>query len=187
MTRFLAVALGTVCLCLAVAGPLRAQDFDAGWAAYMDENYPAALKHWRPLAEGGHARAQILLASMYATGAGVPRDPATAAAWLRRAADRSGRCSWPVRPGPRLWQGRGRRQGPGGGLFLVRPGRRPGSRPRRRGARRPGQAPARRPPRRHRRPRQGLAPRTREPEIARWHGMRGARRARRFCAGRRLR
>ena len=64
------------------------QDFDAGLRAYEKEDYAAALKEWRPLAEQGHPRAQFLLGLLYYDGKGVPQDYPEAANWFQQSADR---------------------------------------------------------------------------------------------------
>ena len=46
-----------------------------------------ALAIWQPLAEAGIARAQTNLGACYATGNGVPADPAAARSWLQRGAE----------------------------------------------------------------------------------------------------
>lgn len=61
--------------------------FDEGMAAYQKNNFPLALKEFTPLAEQGHAKAQISLALMYSRGQGVPKDESIAADWLRKAAE----------------------------------------------------------------------------------------------------
>jgi TPR repeat protein len=60
---------------------------DAAYAAYQNNDYPAALRLVRPLAETGDARAQALLALMYYRGRGLPQDDRVAAEWFRRAAE----------------------------------------------------------------------------------------------------
>jgi TPR repeat protein len=60
---------------------------DAAYAAYQNNDYPAALRLVRPLAEAGDARAQSLLALMYYRGRGLPQDDRAAAEWFRRAAE----------------------------------------------------------------------------------------------------
>jgi uncharacterized protein len=60
---------------------------DAAYAAYQNNDYPAALRLVRPLAEAGDARAQALLALMYYRGRGLPQDDRAAAEWFRRAAE----------------------------------------------------------------------------------------------------
>ncbi len=72
---------------LAFAAPVAAQDFEAGFKAYRDGDYAAALLEWRPLAEQGQARAQAMLGIIYDNGLGVPEDDAGAVKWYRMAAD----------------------------------------------------------------------------------------------------
>jgi TPR repeat protein len=80
----LAIALG---LCGGVAHPARA-DFEAGYKAYRDGNYVAAMSNFRPLAEGGDARSQFYVGTLYLDGRSVPRDPRIAASWFEMAARR---------------------------------------------------------------------------------------------------
>ncbi len=61
-------------------------DFEAGRKAYTDYNYAAALAEWQPLAEQGDARAQYEVGALHHYGRGVPKNPAKAAAWYRKAA-----------------------------------------------------------------------------------------------------
>jgi hypothetical protein len=63
------------------------KDTDAAYAAYQRGNYATALRHLRPLADQGDARAQSILGLMYAEGQGVPQDSAEAVTWYRVAAD----------------------------------------------------------------------------------------------------
>ena len=63
--------------------------FDAGMAAYKQGDYATALPELRAAAEGGHARAQYALGSMYNEGKGVAPDRAAAAEWYRKAAVQS--------------------------------------------------------------------------------------------------
>ncbi len=58
-----------------------------GRMAYEAFDYPAAIRHWRPLAEEGHAEAQFNLGIMSRVGKGVPQDDADAEKWFRRAAE----------------------------------------------------------------------------------------------------
>src|SRR5262249_7396095 len=60
---------------------------DAAYAAYQRNDDATALRLARPLAEGGDARAQSLLALMYYRGRGLPQDDRAAADWFRRAAE----------------------------------------------------------------------------------------------------
>ncbi len=61
-------------------------DFDAGMVAYKAGDYAAALPELQAAAEGGHARAQYALGSMYNEGKGVPSDRALAVEWWQKAA-----------------------------------------------------------------------------------------------------
>ncbi|MCX7366957.1 MAG: tetratricopeptide repeat protein [Alphaproteobacteria bacterium] len=66
----------------AVAGPL-----EDGLAAYKAEDFDAALRLLRPLAEQGEAPAQWGLGAMYSSGQGVLFNPEAAVSWFRKAAD----------------------------------------------------------------------------------------------------
>ncbi len=57
-------------LFLMLAPPVLA-DFQAGLDAYDRGDYGTALKEFRPLAEQGHAEAQLYLGIMYSQGLGV--------------------------------------------------------------------------------------------------------------------
>ena len=57
-----------------------------GWAAYKAEDFAAALKEFRPLAESGDAISQYLLGLMYGFGSGVPKDNKEAFKWHMKAA-----------------------------------------------------------------------------------------------------
>jgi len=76
-----------VAIALALASPVAAQDFDAGWEAAQRDDYVAAEREWRPLAEQGHADAQTRLGQLYAAGLGVPQDDVEAVNWYGKAAD----------------------------------------------------------------------------------------------------
>lgn len=58
------------------------------YAAYKMAQYDRARELWLALAEQGNTTAMINLANLYAQGQGVPRDPAVAADWARKAAER---------------------------------------------------------------------------------------------------
>ncbi len=62
--------------------------FDQGMSAYMAKQYETAIKIWRPLAEGGDAKAQYYLGVMYADGKGVKQDYSEAIKWYRKSAER---------------------------------------------------------------------------------------------------
>jgi uncharacterized protein len=78
----LALALGLLLSASAMAG-----SYEDGDAAFAKGDYAAALRLFRPLAEGGEAQAQFALGYMYVRGNGVAPDPAQAASWYRKAAD----------------------------------------------------------------------------------------------------
>ncbi|MEE9301960.1 MAG: tetratricopeptide repeat protein [Alphaproteobacteria bacterium] len=81
-TRF-AFLLGVF---LVFAVPLRA-DFDAGYDAFEQGDFDAALRHWLPLAEAGDATAQYNLGVMHEHGLGFARDFDRAVAWYVAAAE----------------------------------------------------------------------------------------------------
>jgi len=56
-------------------------------AAYNRGDYETALRLWRPLADQGHASAQISLGLMYDNGQGVPQDYIEAVKWYRKAVE----------------------------------------------------------------------------------------------------
>ncbi len=56
------------------------------YAAYKMGDYETARAGWEELAQTGNTSAMLNLANLYGQGQGVPRDPARAAAWIRRAA-----------------------------------------------------------------------------------------------------
>ena len=72
-------------LCFAGAGPAPT---DAGEAqrAYVAGQYDVARRLWTAQAEAGDPAAQLSLGTLYDLGQGVPRDPAVAYGWYRRAA-----------------------------------------------------------------------------------------------------
>ncbi len=72
-------------LLLLLAAPALA-GFDGGLTAYKAGDFDAALPELRAAAEGGHARAQYTLGSMYNGGKGVAPDRAMAAEWWLKAA-----------------------------------------------------------------------------------------------------
>ncbi len=61
--------------------------FDEAEAAYELGDYETAIRELRPLAEQGHAKAQVMLGGMYASGKGVPQDYAEWVKWYRKAAE----------------------------------------------------------------------------------------------------
>ncbi len=73
---FLALAI------MALAVPAYAGPFEDGVAAYRRDDYAAALKFWRPLAEQGDALAQSNLGVIYEFGLSVPQDIVQAHMWF---------------------------------------------------------------------------------------------------------
>lgn len=65
--------------------PTRAEDWDAGQAAFDRGEYARALAEIAPLAEDGFAPAQHRLGVMYLHGAGVGQNAADAVFWLSKA------------------------------------------------------------------------------------------------------
>jgi TPR repeat protein len=67
----------------ASAGP-----YDDGFGASQRGDWATALRLWRPLAEQGHASAQMLVGGIYDDGKGVvPQDYAEAMKWYRLSAE----------------------------------------------------------------------------------------------------
>lgn len=69
------------------AAPEVVPDFELGMAAWLNGNYSEAVKHWRPLAEQGNAKAQYYLASLYKLGYAVPQSDTEAVRWIRQSAE----------------------------------------------------------------------------------------------------
>ncbi len=88
LTRFGTILVGAGLL-LAITLTTARADFNDGVAAMVAGDYDKALKTFVPLAEASdHGYAQYFLARMYADGRGVEKNPATAAKWLRKAAEK---------------------------------------------------------------------------------------------------
>lgn len=87
MKRILLPALLTLALtgCVATSQIAERQ----GTRAYLQKDYATALARYTEAAQGGNARAQYLLAVMYAEGEGVDRDYARAAGLLQQASDQN--------------------------------------------------------------------------------------------------
>jgi uncharacterized protein len=80
-------ALAFFILALCLAGPAAAAELDEAVAAARRGEYATALRNLSALAEKGDARAQFDIGFMHAYGWGVPRNPAEATTWYRKAAD----------------------------------------------------------------------------------------------------
>ena len=79
--------LSALAVGLMLAGPVSAQDYDKGLAAWQTDDYATAFQEWRPLAEQGLASAQHSIGFMYASGYGRLKDYTEAAKWYRLAAE----------------------------------------------------------------------------------------------------
>ena len=55
--------------------------------AFKSGDFVTAVRHWKPLAEGGNSAAQRYLGMAYISGEGVPQDRKTAQKWLRLASE----------------------------------------------------------------------------------------------------
>ncbi len=76
-----------LCVFLGPSPALRAGELQDGFAAFRAKDYAAALETFRPLAEGGDARARFMMGVMYENGYGVARDLGLAVRWYRLAAE----------------------------------------------------------------------------------------------------
>ena len=86
MIRQTTILFGGGVLALPLLGSAAAGPFEDAVSAIQSNDNKVAISILRPLAEQGDARAQVALAVLYATGAGVPRDDAQAVIWYRKAA-----------------------------------------------------------------------------------------------------
>ena len=84
--RNLVIIAGAL-MSLTLPSSVAAQDFDRGLIAYIDGDYPTALREFRLAAEQGNASAQFNLGIMYENGRGVPQNYAEAARLYRLAAE----------------------------------------------------------------------------------------------------
>lgn len=98
---FLGAALNIVSLGCAFAAPgssaakidqrlparaAMAAEFERGYKAAEDDDYPTAIRIWRELAEQGYVRAQYFMGLVYQAGKGITEDDGTAAHWYEAAA-----------------------------------------------------------------------------------------------------
>jgi len=82
MMRKLLIAVG-VCFAVTVgSSSVALTDFEDGKAAYQRGDYATALKEFRPLAEQGDTKAQLLLGLMYFEGRVVAQDFVRANMWF---------------------------------------------------------------------------------------------------------
>lgn len=66
------------------------QAFERARDAYQAKNYEQARQAFKPLAESGHAKAQIYMGSIYDKGLGVERDLQKALYWFEQSAEQGG-------------------------------------------------------------------------------------------------
>jgi len=78
----LSIVVGFLFVLAAPAWP----DYQVGAEAYKRGDYDKAVQEFRPLAEQGHAEAQLNLGIMYSLGLGVPKDDVQAYVWYTLAA-----------------------------------------------------------------------------------------------------
>jgi V8-like Glu-specific endopeptidase len=81
------IALSLLILLLGLGAPAMAAELDEAVAAAHSGDYATALRRLSVLAEKGDARARFDIGFMHAYGWGVPRNPAEAITWYRKAAD----------------------------------------------------------------------------------------------------
>ena len=86
MKRTLASLVIGLSLWMGATTSVSAQNFDKGGTAFRSGDLKAALREWRPLAEQGHASAQLNLGVAYELGAGVVQDYVKAHMWSNIAA-----------------------------------------------------------------------------------------------------
>lgn len=67
--------------------PTARADFDHAVAAFEKGDYATAIRELKPLADKGDPRSQYAMGVMAENGFGMPRNPAQAAAWYRKAAE----------------------------------------------------------------------------------------------------
>lgn len=83
------VAAGFLMLLAALTGvsPASAGHYEDGDLAFKPKDYDATRRLWQPLAEAGHARAQLGMATLYHSGLGVVLDYERAFDWCAKSAD----------------------------------------------------------------------------------------------------
>jgi TPR repeat protein len=74
-------------LALALAGPVIAGPWEDAKVAYDRQDYAAAVRILKPIADQGDPFAQNNIGSAYQNGRGVPQDYVLAMQWYRKAAD----------------------------------------------------------------------------------------------------
>jgi TPR repeat protein len=79
---------GYILLLLLFSTSLPADDaLEKGVNAFRTDDFETARRYWAPLAEDGHAEAQLFMGVLYRHGLGVDEDPVKSAYWYERAAN----------------------------------------------------------------------------------------------------
>jgi len=60
---------------------------EVGVRAFEQGDYQTSLQNWLPLAEAGHAEAQLFMGVLYRYGLAVEKDPQQSVYWYERAAE----------------------------------------------------------------------------------------------------
>jgi TPR repeat protein len=87
MRRLTAILCLTLAVLLGITGVSESADFQKGADAWKKRDHATALREWKPLAEQGHAGAQVGLGVMYESRKGIPQNDKTAEKWWRLAAE----------------------------------------------------------------------------------------------------
>lgn len=87
MNRILMAAVTALAPAISFAGLVGAGPLEDGVNAAKVGDYATAMRLWRPLADGGEAKAQSLVGDAFALGQGVTQDYAAAMNWYRMAAN----------------------------------------------------------------------------------------------------
>ena len=76
---------------ISIALGIAVANFDAGFEAYHQKDYPTAIKVWETSCEDGDSRACNVLALMYDNGEYVLQNRATAKTYYKKACDQGDR------------------------------------------------------------------------------------------------
>lgn len=87
MNATCAIQAAVLILALALAGPVITGPWEDAKVAYDRQDYAAAVRILRPIADQGDPFAQNNIGSTYQNGRGVPQDYVLAMQWYRKAAD----------------------------------------------------------------------------------------------------
>jgi uncharacterized protein len=87
MNATCAIQAAVLILALVLAGPVIAGPWEDAKVAYDQQDYAAAVRILKPIADQGDPFAQNNIGSAYQNGRGVPQDYVLAMQWYRKAAD----------------------------------------------------------------------------------------------------